>query len=546
MKTITLYISGMTCVGCGDTIKNALAPLRGIASAHIDYEKGEGYVSYEPEQITPDEIAAAIDAIGHYKVTKIEELANNSTTSQQHLVIIGGGSAAFAAAIEANAHGVGVTMINHGLPIGGTCVNVGCVPSKHLIRAAETLYKANHNPFEGIESHAKLKSFSQLIAHKEHLVAQLRQEKYIDILQQLEHVELIEAHATIRDAHTVQAGERLIKASHILIATGASPAIPHLKGLESVDYVTNEELFALNELPKSMIIVGGSYIGLEVAQLFSRLGTKVTILQRSEHILSHEDSDVAEALADYLKEEGVRIVTGAALEEVAEEEGQVAVIATIDGQTQRFHAEKLMLATGRKPNSEGLGLENIGVDVDQKGGVVTNAFMQTSVPHIYAAGDVTGKAMFVYTAAYEAKLAVTNMFASQKGPLDLSVLSWVIFTDPQVAGVGLNENEAKKQGLTYDTATLPLTHVPRAIAAEDTRGFIKLLRDKQSDRLIGARIVAPEGSELLMEIALAMKYGIKVSDLKAMLHPYLTLSEGIKLAAIMFDKDVTALSCCAT
>ena len=198
------------------------------------------------------------------------------------------------------------------------------------------------------------------------------------------------------------------------------------------------------------------------------------------------------------------------------------------------------------PNTLGLGLDSADVKIEKNGSVSVNEFMQTNIPNIYAAGDVIGKNMFVYTAAYEAKLAVINMFSKNKQPVDFGVVPWVVFTDPQVAGVGMDEKEAKQKGIDYDVAVLPLSYVPRSIAAKDTRGFIKLIRDRENDMLVGARIVSPEGSELLMEVTMAIKFGIKVSKIRDMLHPYLTLSEGIKLAAITFDKSVSSLSCCAT
>lgn len=465
---------------------------------------------------------------------------------EKHLIIVGGGSAAFAATIQANELGIKVTMINDGLKIGGTCVNVGCVPSKNLIRAAETLHKANNIPFEGIKASATLNSFSSLIDEKRRLVTNLREQKYINIIKDMDNFELIKGYAKLKTSNSVEVNEQIIIGTHILIATGAAATILDIDGLNKVHYLTNEEAFELETLPKSIIVLGGSYIALEMAQLFSRLGTKITILQRSSQILSKEHSSIGDELTKYLQEEGIDIVTNNQFKQIKEMDGQISVLSIINGVEKIFNAEKLIVATGRKANTSNMGLEDIGITLNPNGSIKVNKFLQTSIDTIYAVGDVLGTNMFVYTAAYEGKLAVNNIFTNIKKEADFKVLPWVIFTDPQIAGVGLDETQAKENGINFDVALLPLSHVPRAIAAKDTRGFIKLIRNIDNDTLVGARIVAPEGSELLMEISMAMKFGIKVSDLKDLFHPYLTLSEGIKLAAITFGKDVKKLSCCAT
>ena len=464
----------------------------------------------------------------------------------QHLIIVGGGSAAFSATIEAHNLGIKVTMINDGLPIGGTCVNVGCVPSKNLIRVAETLYKANNNPYVGIKSQAQVTDFKKLIDAKRELVLDLRNQKYISIIEDMDNFELVEGRASLQSATSVKVKDRIIEGTHILLCMGASPMVPNIAGLKDVHYLTNEEAFELDSLPESIIVLGGSYIALEIAQMFSRLGSKVTILQRSGRILSKEEADVTDELTKHLHDEGLEIITNNQIQKVSEGNGIVTVVSLVDGVKQDFSAQKLIIATGRKANTSNMNLENVGIKLQNNGAIHVNEYLQTSLPTVYGAGDVLGTNMFVYTAAYEAKLAVNNMFGPLQKETDFSVLPWVIFTDPQVAGVGLDEKQAKAKGLNVDTAMLPLSYVPRSIAANDTRGFIKLIRNADTDILVGARIVAPEGSELLMEVALAIKYSIKVEELKEMLHPYLTLGEGIKLAAITFSKDVKELSCCAT
>lgn len=318
-----------------------------------------------------------------------------------------------------------------------------------------------------------------------------------------------------------------------------------MPGLEKSGYLTRETAFELGKLPGSLIVLGGRYIALECAQMFARFGSKVTILQRSSRILPAEGADLTDALSGYLREEGSEVDADVTTRLVRREGNQVLVEATVEGTPRTFYAEKIFVATGRKANTEGLGLDETGVEVDSKGSLKVDETLKTSVPNIYGAGDVIGEPMFVYTAAYEGSLAAENAISVSAKVRDYSILPWVIFTDPQVAGVGWDEVQAQKRGVETDAVIVPLAQVPRSLAARDTRGFIKLIRELRTDKLMGARILAPEGSELLMEISLALKYGMTTKELASSFHPYLTPSESIKLAAISFEKDVKKLSCCA-
>ncbi|GAB4377223.1 MAG: mercury(II) reductase [Calditrichia bacterium] len=547
-ETIKVKISGMTCDHCARSIEKKFEGKPGILEKTVSYPQASGEFKFDSEQINKSEIIEIIKATGHYRV--VDELPGEETSKgsngQQHLIIIGGGSAAFAAAIRAVELDAWVTMINDGLPIGGTCVNVGCVPSKTLIRAAETHYRANHPRFAGIETGGRVSDFAAIIGQKRELVGQLRQEKYLDVVAGLPGVQILNGRARLTSATTVEVNGEVISGDKILIATGAAPYIPPVPGLAESGFLTNETAFELEELPESLIVLGGRYIALEIGQMFARLGSKVTILQRSPRILPTEAADLTNALSGYLSEEGIDIVTGVGLQSVRRRNGQVEVQAVVKGEKQTFRAAQLVAATGRKPNTGDMGLEKVGVAVDEKGFLQVDETRQSSVPGIYGAGDVVGEPMFVYTAAYEGKLAAENALSGSAKSRDYTALPWVIFTDPQVAGVGPDELQARQMGIDSESTTLPLSYVPRSLAARDTRGFIKLIRDRSNNKLIGARILAPEGAELLMEVALAIKFGITVDQISEMFHPYLTLSEGIKLAAITFSKDVKELSCCAT
>lgn len=468
----------------------------------------------------------------------------SDTPLKYDLIIVGGGSAGFAAAIQAHELNKTVLMVNAGT-IGGTCVNVGCVPSKTLIRAAEALHRGSHYSFSGIRGSADLVDFKTVIKQKDELVSQLRQAKYVDVLKGYDRVELIKGKARLESNRTVRVSGVVYEASRILITTGSHPWLPDIPGLAESGPLDSTSAFALNRLPKSMIVLGGRYIALEIAQMYARLGTKVTVLQRSERILPTEDADVAEALTAYLREEGLSIATSVRTHEVRREGSDVVVRALVGDEEREFSAEQLISATGRRANTKHLGLQEIGVRLSERGEILVDDHLQTSQPGIFAAGDVIGEPAFVYTAAYEGRLAAANALGPKHQKRDYRALPWVIFADPQVAGVGLNEQEAARAGIEVDVARLDLNNVPRALAARDTRGFIKLIRRKNSDELIGARILAPEGGEQIMEATLAIRHEIGVSELASAFHPYLTQAEGIKLCAQTFGKDVAKLSCCS-
>ncbi len=543
-QALKVSISGMTCEGCARNIIKQFKDKEGILDKAVSYPDEKAEITYDPDKITKEELIDTINATGHYQVTGEIETSENSQ-NRYSLVIIGGGSTAFAAAIRSSELGGNALIINKGLPAGGTCVNVGCVPSKTLIRAAEANHRASHPGFEGIHTNSRIADFKKIIDQKQSMVVDLRQQKYLDVIKDDPNITLLEARGKLIDKHTIEADGKTYLAENILIATGASTFVPDIPGLKDSGYLTNESAYELEENPEHLVIFGGGYIALENAQLFARLGSKVTVVQRSAHVLSDQSEELAQALTGYLETEDITVLTNADVQQVLSAGDEKIVKLAVDGEKTTFKATHLLVATGRRGNTGELGLENVDLATKGRGYLSVDKTMRTSVPNIFAAGDVTGEYQFVYTAAYEGKLAAENALRGSSGNADYSVLPWVIFTDPQVAGIGMDEQQAKETGIEYDTTTLSLDHVPRSIAARDTRGFIKLIRTHENDRLIGARILAPEGSELLMELAMAIRHGVTVKSLISEFHPYLTLSEGIKLAALTFDKDVKKLSCCA-
>lgn len=467
----------------------------------------------------------------------------NADESDHDLIVIGAGSAGFSAAITAAEQGARVALIGYGT-IGGTCVNVGCVPSKTMIRAAEALHGARAaNRFGGIAGEAHVSDWQALIADKNALVTMLREKKYIDLLGAYEAIDYIEGAARITDGG-VTVGNRHIGARKTIIATGASAFIPDIPGLDAISYLTSTSALELQTLPNSLIVVGGGYIGCELAQMFARAGTRVTIVTRS-HLLSEAEPEISVALAEYFEAEGIAVRGG--LSYLCAERSDEGISLTISesGQQDTLVAEHILLTTGRKANTATLGLQEAGIETSANGGIIVDERMRTSKTGVYAAGDVTGRDQFVYMAAYGAKLAAKNALNGNTHSYDNAAMPWVVFTDPQLAGAGLSESQAKAAGFNVKTSIAPLDQVPRALAARDTRGLIKLVADAETDRLLGAQILAPEGADSIQTIALALKYNMTTVELGETIFPYLTTVEGVKLAAQGFGKDVSKLSCCA-
>jgi len=465
--------------------------------------------------------------------------------SEFDFLVVGGGSAGFAAAIKAADLGARVALAEGGT-LGGTCVNVGCVPSKTLIRAAEAKHRRVHHRFRGIPATDGQLDWPTVRAEKDALVAELRQTKYWNVLRAYPSVTLFQERANFVSTREVRlASGQSLTAGKIVVTTGASPWAPPIPGLAEVGYLDNATAMALERLPQSLIVIGASSVGLELAQMFARLGVQVTVLEALPRVAPAEDADIGNALADYLRSEGLEVYTDVRVDRVSRGSDGYEVQYHA-GSAERFaRAEQLLVATGRQANTAGFGLDTIGVALGTKGEIVVDESLQTTNPNVYAAGDVLGDPMFVYVAAYVGALAAENALTGSERRYDLSALPKVTFTDPAVASVGLSEDQARAQGIEPLVSKLPLEHVPRALAAHDTRGFIKLVADARTTKIIGAHILAAEAGEMITEPTLATKLGLTIDDITSTFHPYLTLSEGIKLAAQAFTKDVAKLSCCA-
>jgi len=544
-KEWTLDISGMTCDHCARTIDETLRRVPGVLESTTRYEEGRARVVAEAS-VEGAAIAGAVAAKGYKVVRHSSRAMQMERTGDEEidLAVVGGGSAAFAAAIRAADLGARAAIIEAGA-LGGTCVNVGCVPSKTLIRAAEVFHRAGHHAFAGVRAKLEAPDFPAIIRQKDDLVAELQKAKYWSVLEAYPSIRLVQGRAHFQADGTLEVDGNPFRARKILLATGARPWEPPIPGLDATPHLTSTEALSLTDLPRSLIVVGGSAVGLELAQFFARLGTKVTVLEALPRLVPAEDADLGEHLAQYLAQEDMVVHAGVNVRHVSGKPGAYAVEVEESGQARVFAAEQLLVATGRRPDTKGIGLEDAGIGLGKKGEVIVDEHLETTRKGVYAAGDVTGDPMFVYVSAYGGNLAAENALEGNTRRYDLSVVPRIVFTDPALAAVGLTETQARERGIEVEVSKLPMSHVPRAIAARDTRGFIKLVADRKTNLLVGAHILAPEAGEMIQPAAMAIRFGIRVDEIAAMLHPYLTNAEGLKLACQTFKKDVAKLSCCA-
>lgn len=451
------------------------------------------------------------------------------------LIVIGTGGAAMAAGIEARARGKNVLLVEHG-PLGGTCLNIGCVPSKNLLAAAGQRHRAGLNrAFPMVATSAGDVDLPALMAGKQQLIDALRQAKYAAVANA--HGFAIKyGHAQFVDDTTLDVDGEQLTAPAYVIATGAAPHVPDLPGLDRVDYLTSSTAMELTALPTSMLVIGGGYVGLEQAQLWAYLGAQVTVIGR---FAPHAEPEVADVLRGVFADDAITVL----------EERAVEVDKTADGVTVRTAGgteatgERLLVATGRSAATGGLGLEAAGVTADERGFVTVDDAQRTSNPRVFAAGDVSGASQYVYVAAQTGRAAAACALGDPT-TVDYRGLPAVMFTVPQVASAGLTEEQALAAGYACDCRVLRAQDIPRALANRDTRGVLKLVAEAGTGKVLGVHAALDGAGDVILAATYAIKYGLSVDDLADTWAPYLTMSEAMRIAAGLFRSDKPT-SCCA-
>ena len=462
------------------------------------------------------------------------------------LIIIGGGAAAFAAANRTNQLKKRTLLINDKniLPLGGTCVNVGCVPSKIMLHQGAEYYYSARNRFRAISMHGEA-DFVEALNETREMVKGFQAKNYLNVIEKQKYVDFKEGRAAFKDSHTVTAGDEEYKGENILIATGASTFIPPAKGIEDIDYLTNRTIFNLDKKPESIIIFGGGPEAMEFSQIFHHFGIKVTVLQRSDRILTKFDEMVARELQRHLEDEGITIFTGTSVKEARKTSKGVELIVDIKGKGEKqISAESLLVAAGLKANTGGLDIDNSGVELDKKGFIKVNDHLQTSQAHIFAAGDVTGLMPLETVAAKQGNIAVLNMFENAGKTINYLEIPQAVFTSPEVATVGMTEEEYMEKYNVCLCRTISFEHVEKAAAIKDTRGLIRMVLDPKTMQVIGVHLVGPMAADIITTATYAIKNKMTIYDIRDTVHVFPTLSEVIKKVAQSFDRNLDDMACC--
>ncbi|MGA0332986.1 MAG: dihydrolipoyl dehydrogenase family protein [Kiritimatiellia bacterium] len=453
----------------------------------------------------------------------------------RHLIILGGGSAAITAVWEMHTRGGTSTLIHDGLPLGGCCLHVGCVPSKYLIRAAEHFHNTRHSPFPGIQPRGSDLNPEALFQDIRAKITEFRERNYENPLAGLQGLRMIRGRGRLVNPRCVEVNGEKIRGDAILIATGSRTRMEGTETLPPDRVLRNENFFDQNELPESVLVLGGGYIAVELTQMMARLGVQVTTLQRSAHLLSSQPRCLGEGIGEQLQREGVELVCGVEDIELSAGEEAVCARAKVNGEIREFHARKVLISRGRCGNTEDLGLENAGIQTAKNGFLPVDEHLRTSCPSVYACGDVLGGHMLVYTASAEAKRVVAHLYGeSPKPEWNPPSVPWVVFSDPQIAGVGLSAEEARNRGFTVEEAELPVKRWPRFSTANQDFGFLRLFRDPETDTLLGARALCPEAGDLMSELSLILRHRLPLRQIAESVVPYLTLTEGIQRCAAKF------------
>ena len=449
------------------------------------------------------------------------------------LVVIGAGPGGYTAAIKATQLGMKTAIVEKRKNLGGTCLNVGCIPSKALLSSSELFHEAQHAfKSHGINAEGVSMDIAVMMKRKDNVVRKMA--NGIDYLMKKNGIEHVNGSGRIVRAGEVEVTEekdsRTLKAKRILIATGSSVSgLPFLE-FDGETILSSDHAIALDQAPESMIVIGGGAIGLELGSVWARLGTKVTVVEFLPRIAATFDKDITQALQKTLQKQGLKFYLGTGVKSAKKTQDGIKLIATKDEKKLELKAEKVLVAVGRKPNTEGLGAAEAGVEIGKQGHIQTDAEWQTNIPGIYAIGDVTNGPMLAHKAEQEA-LAVVERMAGKAGYVNYNTVPWVIYTAPELASVGLSESEANEQGYKVSVGMFPFQANGRAMAGAHSDGLAKIIADSTTDRVLGAQILSANASELIAEAVLLMEFSGSAEDLARTIHAHPTMSEGLREAA---------------
>jgi len=453
-------------------------------------------------------------------------------TAPYDIVILGSGTTALAGAFKAAEMGARVLLVEQS-EVGGTCVNWGCIPSKTLIAMAEARFEAIRTAPFGVNLYAGEPECRLLMAAKQAAIEAVRRENYLQKLENSRTIEIRRGHGRFISPHELRVGAEILAAKRFLIACGGIPRILHLPGLETTDYLTSYSALHLDCFPRSLIIIGGGVIALEMGQMFRRFGSEVIILERGERLLKDFDSRLASIFEEALRDEGLFIEFNVESKRVSCNCGLCTLSVTVDGKEKQFTAERLMFAVGTAPATEGIGLEAAGVQMNDAGFISVDEEMRTSARGIWAAGDCTGPPLIAPAGSREAEVAVENMLDLQAHRrIDHRVTPMAVFTDPEFARVGVSPEQAREEGKVVVETFLDLSRVAKAHVMGGRRGGILLCTEAGSGRLLGVELLAPRAADIIHEATLALRYGLTVHDLAQTIHVYPTISDGLRLAAL--------------
>ena len=475
--------------------------------------------------------------IGFMKNNKVYKKYKKPSTFDYNMIVIGGGAGGLVTAYISSAVNAKVALIE-AHQMGGDCLNTGCVPSKAIIKSSKIVNAARNAEKYGLDKIDVKVDFKKIMNRVKSVIKKIEPHDSRERYRKLG-VDCVDGYAEIISPWEIKVNGEILTTKNITIATGAKPFVPPIKGIDSVNYLTSDNLWGLQELPEKFVILGGGPIGLEMAQAFARLGSKVSIIEMSDRIMAKEDEDVSSFVTNKFKEEGIQVLTKHKAKEFKHIDGKNKLICEHEGNNLEIEFDKVLVAVGRRPNIKGFGLENLGISIRKNGTIEANEYMQTNYPNIYVAGDVTGPFQLTHTAAHQAWYAAVNgLFGRlKKFKVDYSVIPWATYVDPEVATVGLNEESAKSQGVPYEVTKYGIDDLDRAIADSEDHGFVKVLTVPGKDKILGATIVSNHASDMLLEFISAMKNKFGLNKILGTIHAYPSMGEANKYTAGNWKKE---------